>query len=169
MAAYEPDAEGCRKLLVASLADDGSLNAVRADMRGRGGGEETVVMSMSRSASVVDRGGGKGGGGGKGEKGEKGERGGKGGSSKPLGSGRDAASRKEQGGWKEQWVDEAVVHRADYNDTEGNCPAYILVVDDKRRDICVALRGLHLARASDYLIPLRNRKGKQVMCVREGE
>lgn len=50
-----------------------------------------------------------------------------------------------------------VVKRATYDDTGPNCPPYLLYLDRPHRQLILAIRGLNLARESDYKVLLDNR------------
>lgn len=54
-----------------------------------------------------------------------------------------------------------VVRRVTYKDTNGNCPPYIIYVDPEVKEVVVALRGLNLAKESDYKLLLNNKLGMQ--------
>ena len=55
-----------------------------------------------------------------------------------------------------------IIKHAKYEDTDGNCPPYIIYVDHEAKDICLAVRGLNTSKLADYRIIMDNRKGKQV-------
>lgn len=55
-----------------------------------------------------------------------------------------------------------VVKRADYEQTLGNAPPYLIYVDHDHREIVLAIRGLNLASQSDYRVLLDNRLGMQM-------
>ncbi|KAJ7531265.1 hypothetical protein O6H91_14G038300 [Diphasiastrum complanatum] len=55
-----------------------------------------------------------------------------------------------------------VVKKVDYEDTCGIVPPYIIYADHEHKDIVLAIRGLHLARESDYSTLLNNKLGKQM-------
>lgn len=55
-----------------------------------------------------------------------------------------------------------VEKRADYNDTRGRAPPYLIYVDHQEQDIVVAIRGLNLGRESDYAVLLDNRLGQEL-------
>lgn len=57
---------------------------------------------------------------------------------------------------------ECVEKRADYNDTRGRAPPYLIYVDHPAQDIVVAIRGLNLGRESDYAVLLDNRLGQEL-------
>ncbi|KAK4280342.1 hypothetical protein QN277_011976 [Acacia crassicarpa] len=48
-----------------------------------------------------------------------------------------------------------------YEDTQGRAPPYLLYVDHDHADIVLAIRGLNLAKESDYAVLLDNRLGKR--------
>ncbi|PKA53029.1 hypothetical protein AXF42_Ash002010 [Apostasia shenzhenica] len=56
-----------------------------------------------------------------------------------------------------QWI----LSRKTYNDTHGHVSPYLLYVDHKHSDIVLAIRGLNLAKESDYAVLLDNRLGKR--------
>lgn len=51
--------------------------------------------------------------------------------------------------------------RKTYKDTRGRAPPYILYLDHDHADIVLAIRGLNLARESDYAVLLDNKLGKR--------
>lgn len=53
-----------------------------------------------------------------------------------------------------------VVHRKDYDETLGHAPPYMLYMDHKNRDIVLIIRGLNLAKESDYAVLLDNKLGQ---------
>ncbi|KAI6707636.1 hypothetical protein NL676_010598 [Syzygium grande] len=53
-----------------------------------------------------------------------------------------------------------VVHRKDYDETLGRAPPYMLYMDHKNRDIVLIIRGLNLAKESDYAVLLDNKLGQ---------
>lgn len=55
-----------------------------------------------------------------------------------------------------------IVKKTSYSETQDRCPPYLIAVDHEAKDICVAVRGLNLARVNEYMTLLDNRKGKQV-------
>ncbi|XP_010062261.2 uncharacterized protein LOC104449717 isoform X1 [Eucalyptus grandis] len=55
-----------------------------------------------------------------------------------------------------------VVKRVTYEQTLGHAPPYIIYVDHDHREIVVAIRGLNLAKESDYELLLDNRLGQQM-------
>ncbi|XP_035542519.1 uncharacterized protein LOC109004514 isoform X2 [Juglans regia] len=48
-----------------------------------------------------------------------------------------------------------------YEDTQGRAPPYILYLDHSHSDIVLAIRGLNLAKESDYAVLLDNKLGKR--------
>lgn len=54
-----------------------------------------------------------------------------------------------------------VVRRKMYKDTRGRVPPYLIYLDHDHEDIVLAIRGLNLARESDYAVLLDNRLGKR--------
>lgn len=48
-----------------------------------------------------------------------------------------------------------------YKDTQGRAPAYILYLDHDHKDVVVAIRGLNLAKESDYAMLLDNKLGER--------
>ncbi|KAI6691464.1 hypothetical protein NL676_028292 [Syzygium grande] len=55
-----------------------------------------------------------------------------------------------------------VVKRVTYQQTLGEAPPYIIYVDHDHREIVLAIRGLNLAKESDYKVLLDNRLGMQM-------
>lgn len=53
-----------------------------------------------------------------------------------------------------------IVHRKDYDETLGRAPPYMLYMDHERRDIVLIIRGLNLAKESDYAVLLDNKLGQ---------
>lgn len=53
-----------------------------------------------------------------------------------------------------------VVLKKDYDETEGQVSPYMIYLDHDRADIVLAIRGLHLAKESDYLVLLDNKLGQ---------
>ncbi|VVA92805.1 unnamed protein product [Arabis nemorensis] len=51
--------------------------------------------------------------------------------------------------------------RKTYEDTQGRAPAYILYLDHDHKDVVVAIRGLNLAKESDYALLMDNKLGKR--------
>ncbi|KAL3575801.1 hypothetical protein D5086_023902 [Populus alba] len=60
-------------------------------------------------------------------------------------------------GLKPDWL----ILRRTYEDTHGRAPPYILYLDHDHADIVLAVRGLNLARESDYAVLLDNKLGKR--------
>ncbi|KAI4324937.1 hypothetical protein MLD38_030378 [Melastoma candidum] len=54
-----------------------------------------------------------------------------------------------------------LVFRRDYEDTHGQAPPYILYLDHDHADIVLAVRGLNLAKESDYYMLLDNKLGRK--------
>ncbi|XP_027357750.1 uncharacterized protein LOC113867032 isoform X1 [Abrus precatorius] len=54
-----------------------------------------------------------------------------------------------------------LIHKRTYEDTSGRAPPYILYLDHDHADIVLAIRGLNLAKESDYALLLDNRLGKK--------
>ncbi|WCJ36667.1 alpha/beta-Hydrolases superfamily protein [Euphorbia peplus] len=54
-----------------------------------------------------------------------------------------------------------VILRKNYADTHGRAPPYILYLDHDHFDIVLAIRGLNLAKESDYALLLDNKLGKR--------
>ncbi|KAH6783133.1 alpha/beta-Hydrolases superfamily protein [Perilla frutescens var. hirtella] len=54
-----------------------------------------------------------------------------------------------------------VVKRANYEQTGGHAPPYLIFVDHDNREILLAIRGLNLVKESDYKVLLDNRLGMQ--------
>ncbi|KAG4991535.1 hypothetical protein JHK82_025048 [Glycine max] len=48
-----------------------------------------------------------------------------------------------------------------YEDTRGRAPPYVLYLDHEHEDIVLAIRGLNLAKESDYAVLLDNKLGKK--------
>lgn len=57
---------------------------------------------------------------------------------------------------------EWVVKRADYEQTLGRAPPYLIIVDHDSREIVLAIRGLNLVKESDYKMLLDNGLGMQM-------
>lgn len=57
---------------------------------------------------------------------------------------------------------DSVVKRVTHEETGGHAPPYIIYVDHDHREIVMAVRGLNLAKESDYKLLLDNRLGKQM-------
>ncbi|XP_011030132.1 PREDICTED: uncharacterized protein LOC105129666 [Populus euphratica] len=60
-------------------------------------------------------------------------------------------------GLKPEWL----ILKKTYEDTHGRVPPYILYLDHDHADIVLAVRGLNLARESDYAVLLDNKLGKR--------
>ncbi|XP_038999545.1 uncharacterized protein LOC120125122 [Hibiscus syriacus] len=54
-----------------------------------------------------------------------------------------------------------LILRRTYEDTQGRAPPYILYLDHDHADIVLAIRGLNLAKESDYQLLLDNKLGKK--------
>ncbi|XVF09895.1 hypothetical protein REPUB_Repub07fG0136400 [Reevesia pubescens] len=54
-----------------------------------------------------------------------------------------------------------LILRKTYDDTQGRAPPYILYLDHDHADIVLAIRGLNLAKESDYQVLLDNKLGKK--------
>ncbi|XP_038977503.1 diacylglycerol lipase-alpha-like [Phoenix dactylifera] len=54
-----------------------------------------------------------------------------------------------------------VVHRKTYEDTHGRAPTYLIYLDHDHAEVTLAIRGLHMAKESDYAMLLDNRLGKR--------
>ncbi|KAK2983525.1 hypothetical protein RJ640_023059 [Escallonia rubra] len=54
-----------------------------------------------------------------------------------------------------------LILRRDYNETHGRAPPYILYLDHDHADIVLAIRGLNLAKESDYAVLLDNKLGQR--------
>ncbi|GFY94109.1 alpha/beta-Hydrolases superfamily protein [Actinidia rufa] len=55
-----------------------------------------------------------------------------------------------------------VVKRVTYTQTQGHAPPYLIYADHEHREIVLAIRGLNLAKESDYKLLLDNRLGMQM-------
>ncbi|KAG9129189.1 hypothetical protein Leryth_006412 [Lithospermum erythrorhizon] len=55
-----------------------------------------------------------------------------------------------------------LLKRVTYNDIEGHAPPYIIYIDHDHKEIVLAMRGLNLAKESDYKLLLDNKLGKQM-------
>lgn len=53
-----------------------------------------------------------------------------------------------------------VLARRDYEDTQGHAPPYTIYLDHDHADVVVAIRGLNLAKESDYFVLLDNKLGQ---------
>ncbi|XP_061364457.1 uncharacterized protein LOC133307913 [Gastrolobium bilobum] len=73
---------------------------------------------------------------------------------------KDDSSTEPPGGYgvNPDWL----VLRRTYKETEGRVPPYILYIDRDHDDIVLAIRGLNLAKPSDYAVLFDNRLGKGV-------
>ncbi|ONK71780.1 uncharacterized protein A4U43_C04F12310 [Asparagus officinalis] len=60
-------------------------------------------------------------------------------------------------GLNPQWV----ISRKSYKDTKGRAPPYLIYLDHDNADVVLALRGLNLARESDYAVLLDNKLGRK--------
>ncbi|PHU23082.1 hypothetical protein BC332_08189 [Capsicum chinense] len=56
---------------------------------------------------------------------------------------------------------DCLIVKKNYPDTGGRAPPYLLYVDHDHADIVLAIRGLNLAKESDYAVLLDNRLGKR--------
>lgn len=54
-----------------------------------------------------------------------------------------------------------IITKRSYKDTNGRVPPYLLYVDHGHADIVLAIRGLNLAKESDYAVLLDNKLGKR--------
>ncbi|KAF1897131.1 hypothetical protein Lal_00034833 [Lupinus albus] len=54
-----------------------------------------------------------------------------------------------------------LIHKKTYKDTCGRAPPYVVYLDHDHADIVLAIRGLNLAKESDYAVLLDNRLGKK--------
>ncbi|KAK9021827.1 hypothetical protein V6N11_011795 [Hibiscus sabdariffa] len=54
-----------------------------------------------------------------------------------------------------------LILRKTYEDTQGRAPSYIVYLDHEHADIVLAIRGLNLAKESDYQVLLDNKLGKR--------
>ncbi|KAI8540917.1 hypothetical protein RHMOL_Rhmol08G0022200 [Rhododendron molle] len=57
---------------------------------------------------------------------------------------------------------DSVVKRVTYEQTRGNAPPYLIYVDHDHREIVLAIRGLNMAKESDYKLLLDNQLGIQM-------
>ncbi|KAE8730460.1 hypothetical protein F3Y22_tig00002919pilonHSYRG00016 [Hibiscus syriacus] len=55
-----------------------------------------------------------------------------------------------------------VLKRVTYENTQGRSPPYLIYADHDRKEIVMAIRGLNLAKESDYKLLLDNRLGMQM-------
>ncbi|KAL6896717.1 hypothetical protein ACP4OV_007289 [Aristida adscensionis] len=60
-------------------------------------------------------------------------------------------------GMEPRWV----VHRRTYEHTHGHAPTYLLYVDHRHSDVVLAVRGMNMAKESDYAVLLDNRLGQR--------
>ncbi|KAK4431480.1 hypothetical protein Salat_0910100 [Sesamum alatum] len=56
---------------------------------------------------------------------------------------------------------ECLIMKKNYEDTQGRAPPYLLYLDHDHADIVLAIRGLNLAKESDYAVLLDNKLGKR--------
>ncbi|GLJ39461.1 hypothetical protein SUGI_0806170 [Cryptomeria japonica] len=54
-----------------------------------------------------------------------------------------------------------VVKKVGYETTQGNAPPYLIYEDNENHDIVLAIRGLNLAKESDYAVLLDNKLGQR--------
>lgn len=54
-----------------------------------------------------------------------------------------------------------VVHRRTYEHTHGHAPTYLLYVDHQHLDVVLAVRGMNMAKESDYAMLLDNKLGQR--------
>ncbi|RDX93259.1 Sn1-specific diacylglycerol lipase alpha, partial [Mucuna pruriens] len=57
---------------------------------------------------------------------------------------------------------DCVIKRVSHEDTLGHAPPYLIYVDHEHKEIVLAVRGLNLAKESDYKVLLDNKLGKQM-------
>ncbi|KAH9316148.1 hypothetical protein KI387_024775 [Taxus chinensis] len=57
---------------------------------------------------------------------------------------------------------DCVVKKVGYETTSGNAPPYLIYVDHENHDIVLAIRGLNLAKESDYAVLLDNKLGQRM-------
>ncbi|OIV98279.1 hypothetical protein TanjilG_09913 [Lupinus angustifolius] len=55
-----------------------------------------------------------------------------------------------------------ILKRVSYTQTDGHAPPYLIYVDHVHREIVLAVRGLNLAKESDYKLLLDNKLGQQM-------
>ncbi|CAI5949698.1 unnamed protein product [Closterium sp. NIES-64] len=67
---------------------------------------------------------------------------------------------------KREVIEARVLRKVEQRETEGQCPSYLVYLDEANEDITVAMRGMNLTQVSDYAILRNNRKGKQMLHVR---
>lgn len=60
-------------------------------------------------------------------------------------------------GMEPRWV----VQRRIYEDTHGHAPTYLLYVDHQHSDVVLAVRGMNMAKESDYAVLLDNKLGQR--------
>nr|CAB3457949.1 unnamed protein product [Digitaria exilis] len=60
-------------------------------------------------------------------------------------------------GMEPRWV----VHRRTYEHTHGHAPTYLLYVDHRHSDVVLAVRGMNMAKESDYAVLLDNKLGQR--------
>ncbi|CAI7834565.1 unnamed protein product, partial [Closterium sp. NIES-54] len=63
---------------------------------------------------------------------------------------------------KREVIEARVLRKVEQRETEGQCPSYLVYLDEANKDITVAMRGMNLTQVSDYAILRNNRKGKQM-------
>ncbi|CAI5496343.1 unnamed protein product [Closterium sp. Naga37s-1] len=63
---------------------------------------------------------------------------------------------------KREVIEARVLRKVEQRETDGQCPSYLVYLDDANKDITVAMRGMNLTQVSDYEILRNNRKGKQM-------
>ncbi|CAI5500427.1 unnamed protein product [Closterium sp. Naga37s-1] len=63
---------------------------------------------------------------------------------------------------KREVIEARVLRKVEQRETEGQCPSYLVYLDEANEDITVAMRGMNLTQVSDYAILRNNRKGKQM-------
>ncbi|KAK6117622.1 hypothetical protein DH2020_048637 [Rehmannia glutinosa] len=56
---------------------------------------------------------------------------------------------------------ECLIMKKNYKDTRGKSPPYLIYLDHDHADIVLAIRGLNLAKESDYAVLLDNKLGKR--------
>lgn len=56
---------------------------------------------------------------------------------------------------------DCVLKRVTYEQTRGNAPPYLIYVDHDHREIVLAIRGLNMAKESDYKLLLDNQLGTE--------
>lgn len=57
---------------------------------------------------------------------------------------------------------DCIIKRVTYEDTLGHAPPYVIYLDHDHKEIVLAVRGLNLAKESDYKVLLDNRLGQQM-------